>query len=95
MLSNPEEDVVVPEVFKSPATYNANSEEATPTQRVQPTKKRRIRPPSQTYDHIIAERKRREQLSQLFVALSALVPGLKKVLNFFFPQISQGVIIFI
>ncbi|KAH7852708.1 hypothetical protein Vadar_028205 [Vaccinium darrowii] len=34
---------------------------------------------SQTYDHIIAERKRREQLSQLFVALSAIVPGLKKV----------------
>lgn len=37
------------------------------------------RPASQTYDHIIAERKRREQLSQLFVALSAIVPGLKKV----------------
>lgn len=39
----------------------------------------RTRPPSQTYDHIIAERKRREQLSQRFVALSAIVPGLKKV----------------
>ncbi|KAL3502263.1 hypothetical protein ACH5RR_036712 [Cinchona calisaya] len=38
----------------------------------------RTRPPSQTYDHIIAERKRREQLSQQFVALSAIVPGLKK-----------------
>ncbi|KAF7134457.1 hypothetical protein RHSIM_Rhsim08G0088800 [Rhododendron simsii] len=37
------------------------------------------RPASQTYDHIIAERKRREQLSQLFVALSAIVPGLKKM----------------
>ncbi|KAL0343427.1 UNVERIFIED_CONTAM: Transcription factor [Sesamum angustifolium] len=38
----------------------------------------RVRQPSQTYDHIIAERKRREQLSQQFVALSTIVPGLKK-----------------
>lgn len=30
-------------------------------------------------DHIIAERKRREKLSQKFIALSALVPGLKKM----------------
>lgn len=34
---------------------------------------------SQTQDHIIAERKRREKLSQRFIALSALVPGLKKM----------------
>lgn len=34
---------------------------------------------SQPQDHIIAERKRREKLSQRFIALSALVPGLKKV----------------
>ncbi|XP_028787142.1 transcription factor bHLH25-like isoform X2 [Neltuma alba] len=33
---------------------------------------------SQPQDHIIAERKRREKLSQRFIALSALVPGLKK-----------------
>ncbi|CAJ2678265.1 transcription factor bHLH25-like protein [Trifolium pratense] len=30
-------------------------------------------------DHIIAERKRREKLSQRFIALSALVPGLQKM----------------
>lgn len=30
-------------------------------------------------DHILAERKRREKLSQKFIALSALVPGLKKM----------------
>ncbi|KAL0332389.1 UNVERIFIED_CONTAM: Transcription factor [Sesamum calycinum] len=41
-------------------------------------KRSRVRQPSQTYDHIIAERKRREQLSQQFVALSTIVPGLKK-----------------
>ncbi|XP_058186977.1 transcription factor bHLH25-like [Rhododendron vialii] len=37
------------------------------------------RPRSHAYDHIIAERKRREQLTQLFVALSGIVPGLKKM----------------
>ncbi|KAG8373811.1 hypothetical protein BUALT_Bualt11G0063900 [Buddleja alternifolia] len=48
--------------------------------RAQTTKKPgRVRPPSQTYDHIIAERKRREQLSQRFVTLSTIVPGLKKM----------------
>ncbi|CAH8344409.1 unnamed protein product [Eruca vesicaria subsp. sativa] len=34
---------------------------------------------SNSQDHIIAERKRREKLTQRFVALSALVPGLKKM----------------
>lgn len=37
-----------------------------------------------TQDHIMAERKRREKLSQSFIALSALVPGLKKVVFFHF-----------
>lgn len=31
------------------------------------------------HDHIIAERKRREKLSQSLIALAALIPGLKKV----------------
>ncbi|KAL4347986.1 hypothetical protein GQ457_17G001890 [Hibiscus cannabinus] len=34
---------------------------------------------SQTNHHIMSERKRRERLSQKFIALSALVPGLKKM----------------
>lgn len=38
---------------------------------------------SQSQDHIIAERKRREKLSQRFIALSAIVPGLKKVFALF------------
>lgn len=37
------------------------------------------RDPSHAQDHVIAERKRREKLNQRFIALSALVPGLKKV----------------
>ncbi|KAL3618927.1 hypothetical protein CASFOL_037155 [Castilleja foliolosa] len=79
-----EENVVAPEKFISQqaGSYNVSAvEEAAPIiKAAQPTKKKaRTRPPSQTYDHIIAERRRREQLSQLFVALSALVPGLKKM----------------
>ncbi|KAK8936476.1 Transcription factor bHLH25 [Platanthera zijinensis] len=34
---------------------------------------------SHNKDHILAERKRREKLSQKFIALSAVVPGLKKM----------------
>ncbi|KAM7262622.1 hypothetical protein ACFE04_000305 [Oxalis oulophora] len=37
------------------------------------------RTPSHAHDHILAERKRREKLSQRFIALSAIVPGLKKM----------------
>ncbi|XP_022972484.1 transcription factor bHLH25-like [Cucurbita maxima] len=33
----------------------------------------------QAQDHILAERKRREKLNQRFIALSAIVPGLKKM----------------
>ncbi|PKA49695.1 Transcription factor bHLH25 [Apostasia shenzhenica] len=36
------------------------------------------RPAAQNHDHILAERKRREKLSQRFITLSAVVPGLKK-----------------
>ncbi|KAI3985450.1 hypothetical protein MKX01_033764 [Papaver californicum] len=34
---------------------------------------------SRTKDHVMAERKRREKLNQRFIALSAIVPGLKKM----------------
>lgn len=37
------------------------------------------KPESNTTDHIIAERKRREKLSQQFIALTTIVPGLKKM----------------
>ncbi|KAF8404786.1 hypothetical protein HHK36_009675 [Tetracentron sinense] len=39
----------------------------------------KTRSPSQSQDHIIAERQRREKLSQNFIALSAIIPGLKKI----------------
>ncbi|CAA2956825.1 transcription factor bHLH18-like [Olea europaea subsp. europaea] len=67
---NSEEKAAVSEVLRKPVEVT----------KIEPTKKKtsRVRPPSQTYDHILAERKRREHLSQQFVALSALVPGLKR-----------------
>ncbi|TYH38209.1 hypothetical protein ES332_D12G095000v1 [Gossypium tomentosum] len=34
--------------------------------------------PLHAQDHVLAERKRREKLSQSFISLSALIPGLKK-----------------
>ncbi|KAL6993920.1 hypothetical protein U1Q18_012029 [Sarracenia purpurea var. burkii] len=72
------EDEVVASLLMSHQGSFVNHEEGTRSS--QGTKKTSTpRPPSQTYDHIIAERKRREQLSQLFVALSAIVPGLKKM----------------
>lgn len=37
------------------------------------------RTPLQAQDHVVAERKRRENLTQLFISLSKVVPGLKKV----------------
>lgn len=39
------------------------------------------RTPLQAQDHVMAERKRRDNLRQLFIALSKVVPGLKKVIN--------------
>ncbi|XP_061368569.1 transcription factor bHLH18-like [Gastrolobium bilobum] len=40
---------------------------------------KRIRRSSETKDHIIAERKRRQELTQNIIALSASIPGLKKM----------------
>ncbi|XP_030548472.1 transcription factor NAI1-like [Rhodamnia argentea] len=37
------------------------------------------RPTLHTQEHVIAERKRRQKLSQSFIALSAIIPGLKKM----------------
>lgn len=71
------EDEVVDALISQTAFPNSNDvPKASPGTKKTST---RTRPPSQTYDHIIAERKRRELLSQRFVALSAIVPGLKKV----------------
>lgn len=51
----------------------ANQQDATATTTT-------CRNPTQAQEHVIAERKRREKLSRSFIALSAILPGLKKVL---------------
>ncbi|KAK4393529.1 Transcription factor [Sesamum angolense] len=77
---NHEEGDVVSDVLWFQGSYDINSENAKQIRSTsQPrTKKKHTGPPSQTYGHIIAERRRREQLGRLFIALSAIVPGVKK-----------------
>ncbi|KAH9614087.1 hypothetical protein KSS87_003174 [Heliosperma pusillum] len=58
-----------PDETDTPPTTGANTK---------PTKRPR-RLPDQCQNHIIAERQRRQNLSQRFIALSALIPGLKKM----------------
>lgn len=82
---NPEDEVVSSFMMSQQGSHFVNHEDGTMKSGKLGVKRKssgggggNSRPPSQTYDHIIAERKRREQLSQLFVALSSIVPGLKK-----------------
>lgn len=54
---------------------------------------RNIRSPSLAREHVMAERKRREKLSQKFIALSAVVPGLNKVLINYYYQIYDLILV--
>ncbi|KAF7814457.1 transcription factor bHLH18-like [Senna tora] len=54
---------------------NGNGKELTEDAR----KKSRTRTSAETIHHIMAERKRRQDLTQKFIALSATIPGLKKI----------------
>ncbi|KAL0395864.1 UNVERIFIED_CONTAM: Transcription factor [Sesamum calycinum] len=74
---NPDEMDAISEILRSKAGPFADPEAQFGHGQMKKT--RRVRPASQTYDHIVAERKRRELLSQRFLALSAIVPGLKKM----------------
>lgn len=44
-------------------------------------KRARSRPLALNQEHVIAERRRREKITEKLIALSAIIPGLKKVLN--------------
>jgi len=54
---------------------NLNSEQPKPNSTNQAAKRGR----NGSLDHIMAERKRRQELTERFIALSATIPGLKKV----------------
>uniref|UniRef100_A0A8R7UAT3 BHLH domain-containing protein n=2 Tax=Triticum urartu TaxID=4572 RepID=A0A8R7UAT3_TRIUA len=45
----------------------------------QPTRRASTKSTPYAQDHIMAERKRRENINQSFIELSALIPGLKKM----------------
>ncbi|KAL0332385.1 UNVERIFIED_CONTAM: Transcription factor [Sesamum calycinum] len=73
----PENPQHVPEPLNS--EEEAVVSQALAAQGSEPTRRTsRPRPPSQTYDHIMAERRRRELLSKRFAILSGMVPGLTK-----------------
>ncbi|XP_019195609.1 PREDICTED: transcription factor bHLH18-like [Ipomoea nil] len=81
---HPNLDVNPTEQRQELVTSNASAEQETVPPAETTTKKggksgRRGRPPTNTYDHIMAERKRRELLSRQFLALSTIVPGLRKM----------------
>ncbi|MED6122273.1 hypothetical protein PIB30_038291 [Stylosanthes scabra] len=64
-------------------SFNNNHSHATNKKEPRRSNQRRSgsagRSPQHAHDHIIAERMRREKISQQFIALSALIPGLKKM----------------
>ncbi|RDX75907.1 Transcription factor bHLH25, partial [Mucuna pruriens] len=66
----------------SPATYLLSFDNSTAEPKnasaVMPQPRKRVRRSSQTQHHIIAERKRRQELTGSIIALSATIPGLKK-----------------
>nr|WCO08322.1 hypothetical protein [Suaeda aralocaspica] len=84
-LITPKDEVAIsnvsypsPEVFgSSPVSSVEKQNEASP--RIASIKSTNAAMSQQSRDHIMAERKRREKLSQKFIALSAIIPGLKKM----------------
>ncbi|KAK9670361.1 hypothetical protein RND81_13G196300 [Saponaria officinalis] len=73
------EPIVTRQVQNDDYRNNENgSKELSDDQQSTKNGKRKRRDPEQVNDHILAERKRRQILAQRFIALSALVPGLKK-----------------
>lgn len=86
ILSEPSESemVTVGSAKRPPRTYILSFDNSTitpapsspPTLEAQPGKR------AKRASHIMAERKRRQQLTQSFIALSATIPGLNKVLYY-------------
>ncbi|XP_051115343.1 transcription factor bHLH18-like [Andrographis paniculata] len=76
---NSDEEAAVSEALRSHGEFLDSDEQLLVTRAQTVKKPSRVRPASQIYDHIVAERKRRQQLSQHFFTLSTLIPGLKKM----------------
>ncbi|TKY68862.1 Transcription factor bHLH25 [Spatholobus suberectus] len=75
-----EDSTAAPNAPIKTCRYHGEREHSKETQEASNTRKsKRDRNTSQTQDHIIAERKRRENITSMFIALSAIIPGLKKM----------------
>ncbi|KAL2238538.1 transcription factor bHLH19-like [Sesamum indicum] len=72
-----------PLLIKDDSVDNVNQYDDLALWRISPKRDQRsgvpVRNPLQAREHLAAERKRREKIGQLFVALSKLVPGIKKL----------------
>ncbi|KAL5134380.1 Transcription factor bHLH18 [Glycine soja] len=75
-----EDCTTVPNVPNKTCQYHGEHEHLKETREETHTRKcKRGTKTCQTQDHIIVVRKRRENLTRMFVALSAIIPGLKNV----------------
>ncbi|KAL0459100.1 UNVERIFIED_CONTAM: Transcription factor [Sesamum latifolium] len=72
-----------PLLIKDDPVDNINQYDDLALGRISPKRDQRssvpVRKPLQAREHLVAERKRRRKIGQLFVALSKLVPGIKKL----------------
>ncbi|KAL0559801.1 hypothetical protein IC582_000178 [Cucumis melo] len=84
-FTRPKEEVVCPQSISNLPSDMLISQGSLAHQSHTTKSNRGTRSPStnsripQAQDHILAERRRREKLSQRFIALSAIIPGLKKM----------------
>ncbi|KAI9110300.1 hypothetical protein K1719_018742 [Acacia pycnantha] len=79
-----DKSIVIPDIAdpnsyssKLKRRFEAVNDELPPVDAVRGTKK--TRSGADATDHIMAERKRRQELTERFIALSATIPGLKKI----------------
>nr|BBD13918.1 bHLH transcription factor 3 [Glycyrrhiza uralensis] len=79
-LNPPKQNEAVPQLGNTHFSTDQNPKGSSKNQNCETkTSHGTKRSPAHAQDHIMAERKRREKLSQSFIALAALVPGLKKM----------------
>lgn len=75
-----EDSTAVPYVLnKTCQCYHGENSKETQEEPKNNRKSKRGRSSSEIQDHIMSERKRRENIAKLFIALSAVIPVLKKV----------------
>ncbi|XP_027337130.1 transcription factor bHLH18-like [Abrus precatorius] len=82
LMPNPlafEDYTAVPHIPKKTCQYHGEYSKETLEEPENNRKSKRGRSSSIVQDHITTERKRRENITRMFIALSAIIPGLKKM----------------